>query len=218
MDIISQLRSAGMHLWSGGSNACDRKPISANIYEEAKARIEAMLLIELGARSSLVCRLTGLPKATAKRLYRRIHGHYSPGGQAPFTDTWYLQNEQRMLHANIVWQLYKALELLERGPAENLINLYEMYLLAVQEPLLDLGHIEFVPRLVQAGIWQPRVCEFCRGEYVSPGTDIENVCPACTLQHLYRCPYCNSALKPREVGRRMEHCPQCGERLRHLAS
>lgn len=41
--IISRLRSAGMHLWSGDSNALDRGPINANIYEEAKTQIEAML-------------------------------------------------------------------------------------------------------------------------------------------------------------------------------
>jgi DNA-directed RNA polymerase subunit RPC12/RpoP len=218
MDIIGQLRSSGVHLWNNRSDANGSALTNTDAYRQAKAHIEAILLIELGARSPLVCRLTKLPRATVKQLYRRIHGRPSPAGQGPFTDAWYLQNGEHMLHANIVWRLNEALEGLKREPSERLINLYEMYVITVDEPLLDVAHVELVPRLLKAGIWLTHSCASCGDYYVSPVTDIENVCPACAMQHLYRCPDCNSALKPHEVGRRVEHCPQCGKRLHHLAS
>ena len=65
----------------------------------AASTLDAIRLIELGARAGMVCLLTGIDKTNANRLYRQIHQHPSPPGQAPFTDSWYLKSDYRMLHA-----------------------------------------------------------------------------------------------------------------------
>ena len=59
----------------------------------AASTVEAIRLIELGARAGLVHQVTGMDQTNANRLYREIHRRPSPAGQAPFTDTWYLRSE-----------------------------------------------------------------------------------------------------------------------------
>ncbi len=39
------------------------------------------------------------------RLFRQLRGAPSPRGQMPFTDAWYRESDQRMLHAALVCQL-----------------------------------------------------------------------------------------------------------------
>ncbi len=85
---------------------------------------EAVQLTQLGARAGLVCQLIGLKKAVARRLDHPFHGRPSPSGQLPFTDTWYLKDERRMLHASIVWQLSQRLARAGRSPARLLIDVY----------------------------------------------------------------------------------------------
>ncbi|MGH8557795.1 MAG: FlhC family transcriptional regulator [Methylococcales bacterium] len=82
---------------------------SAKAYLHARNILDAADLIQLGARAPLVCNLTKIQKATVRCLYRQIHGLPSSPGQAPFTDTWYLKNDLRQLHANLIWRLHQAL-------------------------------------------------------------------------------------------------------------
>lgn len=216
MNVLDGLGTPERGRLSDGRRVLEAKPnrTRGDVYEEAVADIEAMRLTELGARSILVHRLTGIPQATAKRLYRRMRESNPPGGQAPFTDTWYLQSDQRMLHANIVWQLHAALWILKRDLAEHLIDLYESYLLAVKEPVLDIGRVEFVSHLIHARIWEVHDCRCCGGAYIGPVTDIANVCPSCRLQRHFRCMGCNAPLKPQGIGRPVETCPECGSHVK----
>jgi DNA-directed RNA polymerase subunit RPC12/RpoP len=117
---------------------------------------------------------------------RERTGGDSPPGQAPFTDTWYVQSDRRMLHANVVWRLSQKLRALDRDRAQTLIAIYEGYLCAVRQPLLDLAHVEFVPHLLGMKLWRERVCRVCGTEYVGPVTDVEIVCPACRIRRLFR--------------------------------
>jgi hypothetical protein len=48
----------------------------------AASTLEAIRLIELGARAGMVHQLTGMDKTNANRLYRQIHQRPSPAGQA----------------------------------------------------------------------------------------------------------------------------------------
>ena len=68
---------------------------------------DAVHLIRLGARAGLVTQLTGIGKATANRLHRELRARPSPPGQYPLTDAWYLRGHRRLLHANLVWRLYR---------------------------------------------------------------------------------------------------------------
>ena len=98
-------------------------------YDEAcLKKAQALQLIEFGARAGLVVQLTGLSKAAAKTLYQRIHGHASPPGLNPFTDTWYRQTEQRMLHANLIWKINDSLGSATDDAAQQLIDVYHCYL------------------------------------------------------------------------------------------
>ena len=119
----------------------------------AASTLEAIRLIELGARAGLVHQVTGMDQTNVNRLYREIHRRPSPAGQAPFTDTWYLRSEYHMLHAAQVWKLYQRFSPLDERPARRLIDVYEAYLFLVQEPQLDITHVAFVPDLIRSQLW-----------------------------------------------------------------
>lgn len=177
---------------------------------KANATLEAIRLIELGARAGMVSQLTGMDKTTANRLYRQIHRQPSPPGQSPFTDTWYLKSEYRMLHASLVWNLFRRFRQAHDRPARDLIEVYEVYLALVQEPLLDITHVAFVPQLMAMPLWEERVCQICHGSYVEPLGSPGITCPACRLYQSFRCPNCGAAVGGYRRGRRRTTCPACG--------
>ncbi len=72
---------------------------------------ESIHLIRLGARAGHVSQLTQLDKTTAKRLYQQLCGKPSPPGQMPFTDTWYRENDRRMLQATLFWRVCSSARL-----------------------------------------------------------------------------------------------------------
>jgi len=86
----------------GGVERESRILDNIEIVTQARNTLEAVHLVQLGARVALVCKLTGLTKKVVSRLYPVLTGMPSPPGQAPFTDTWYLRSNRRMLHANVV--------------------------------------------------------------------------------------------------------------------
>ncbi len=172
-------------------------------------KAQAFQLIELGARAGLVVQLTGLPKSPVKELYQYIHGRASPPGLNPFTDTWYLQTEQRMLHANVIWKLECRLRSDDQEPAQHLINLYQCYTHAVGRSILDIHRSYFVPQLLLIGAWDVRACKRCKVNFIGPLTDIDQLCPACKIQQLYRCQKCNKVLKQTGIGRRIKLCGDC---------
>ncbi len=141
--------------------------------------LDAVNLVQLGARSALVCQLTGLTKTVVARLYLPLMGMPSPPGQVPFTDTWYLRNNNRMLHANVVWQLFQRFERLGCNSARLLIHVYRAYLQIVDTPLLTLTRAFFVPRLVTINAWYGQTCDYCRVTYIGPLGNDGSICPAC---------------------------------------
>ena len=159
-----------------------------DLHAGAVTIFEAIQLVRLGARASLVCEVTGLEKAVLKRLYRQLHGRPSPSGQTPFTDTWYLENQLRMLQATVVWRLFRHYNQTGRSTARILIDVYESYTHLVEEPLLDLTRAAFVPRLITMKLWHESHCKLCNEDYVTPLSDIEHLCPGCKLyKRSHRC-------------------------------
>lgn len=213
MDIPTHLHSSSP-CQQANSQTQSTPGTTPGIRDQIKTDLDALKLTEMGATPMNVHLLTGLPKAAAKALYRDVH-HVNPhGGQTPFTDRWYVKTDQRLLHANVVWYWNTTLATTNCTAAERLIDLYELYLLAVLEPLLSIRRVAFVPRLLQARIWRVHHCNTCSRTYVSPATDNAGTCPACRVQHLYRCIHCGHPLKSQSVGRRLEYCPVCGEPVR----
>jgi len=94
----------------GGQERGSKILDSIEVVAQTRNTLEAVHLVQLGARASLVCQLTGLTKKVVSRLYPLLTGMPSPPGQVPFTDTWYLKSNRRMLHANVVWCLYQHLD------------------------------------------------------------------------------------------------------------
>jgi DNA-directed RNA polymerase subunit RPC12/RpoP len=180
----------------------------------AASTVEAIRLIELGARAGLVHQVTGMDQTNANRLYREIHRRPSPAGQAPFTDTWYLRSEYRMLHAALVWKLYQRFGQSEDRPARRLIEVYETYLFLVQEPQLDITHVAFVPDLIRSKLWIERDCTACRTPFPVPRDSNRVLCPGCRLTQSFRCSACGTARSGYRKGRRKTACPVCG--WRHL--
>ena len=180
----------------------------------AASTLEAIRLIELGARAGLVHQVTGMDQTNANRLYREIHRRPSPAGQAPFTDTWYLRSEYRMLHAALVWKLYQRFGQSEDRPARLLIEVYETYLFLVQEPQLDITHVAFVPDLIRSQLWIERDCTYCHTPFPTPRDSTRVLCPGCRLTQSFRCSACGAARSGYRKGRRKTVCPECG--WRHL--
>ena len=180
----------------------------------AASTLEAIRLIELGARAGLVHQVTGMDQTNANRLYREIHRRPSPAGQAPFTDTWYRRSEYHMLHAALVWKLYQRFSPLDERPARRLIDVYEAYLFLVQEPRLDITHVAFVPDLIKSYLWMERACATCRTSFPVPRDSTRLLCPGCRLTQSFRCSACGTARSGYRKRRRKTTCPACG--WRHL--
>lgn len=175
---------------------------------------EAAHLIRLGARAGLVWRLTGLEKKLLKRLYRQIIGHPSPAGQVPFTDTWYRENDRRMLQATLVWHLYRRLQRAGCSSSRLLSDVFEAYRQLVPVPLLDITRTFFVLELVAMGTWGQYQCNYCETTYLSPVPRESTACPGCRLYFRHRCHQCGSSLASKSKGRRRATCSHCGWALK----
>jgi len=181
----------------------------SDLLQQATRILDAARLVELGGRAGLVMYATGLEKKTANRLYRQLRGAPSPPGQSPFTDTWFLGSDIRMLHATIVWRLHRRLTNTGRGAAWMLITVYALYRCFVRQPVLDLTHAAFVPSLVDMDVWEERPCTYCGEFYLAPLESNDDQCPGCRLYHRYRCRQCGGPINARHRGRPRLTCGQC---------
>ncbi len=159
---------------------------SNKAYFHAINILDAVDLIRLGARAPLVCNLTKIEKATIRSLYHTIRGIPSPPGQAPFTDTWFLKNDLRQLHANLIWRLQQAITRTVRSDARVLIDVYEIYTQIVQQPILNITRAAFVPKLVSMNLWHERICQQCTLIYITAITNPLKICQACKLYYGHR--------------------------------
>lgn len=172
---------------------------------------EAIRLIQIGARGRLVGELTELPKKLIKRLYRQLHEHASPQGRTPYTDAWFAETEQRMLHASIVWRIHiRITARTQRTLARQLLDVFDIYHFTVPHPLLDITRIVTVIRLAVAGVWHKRQCDLCTKLFLAPSEEESTTtCPGCKLYHRHRCRHCGTALRANPVGRPHSACGQC---------
>ncbi len=151
----------------------------SQLYQQACRALEAVRLIELGARATLVRQLTGLERNVVNRLFRECCGRPSPPGLLPFTDRWYLQTTHRLLQTAVIWRLHCRLRIAGRSAARALIDVYEGYLAMVHAPVLCLTRAAFVPRLVEIMAWTERPCRECGLLYLQPSLARERLCPGC---------------------------------------
>ena len=184
------------------------------IVSRSRRSLEAVQLIRLGARAALVCQLTGLGKKTVSNLYPQLTGLPSPSGQVPFTDTWYLKSNLRMLHANVVWKLFRHF----RGNGQSgpglVIHVYQTYLQITEEPILTLTRAYFVPRLISINAWFKQSCAHCGIRYIGPLSNPLLICPACVEYFKHRCQHCGAVVESHQLGRRKISCTQCYEQRR----
>ncbi|MBV2137108.1 MAG: hypothetical protein KUF79_09895 [Candidatus Thiodiazotropha sp. (ex Ctena orbiculata)] len=185
--------------------------VNIEVVNQARNAFDAVQLIQLGARAALVCQLTGLTKKVVSSLYPQLTGTQSPPGQVPFTDTWYLKSNRRMLHANVVWRLYQQLEEIGHSAARVLIHVYETYMQIMDAPLLTLTRAFFVPRLVTINAWYEQTCDHCGMSYIGPLDNEGSTCPACAEYFRYRCRSCGGAIEYRSAGRWKAICSGCSE-------
>jgi hypothetical protein len=192
-----------------------RLPDDIDVVSRAHRSLEAVHLIRLGARANLVCQLTGLGKKTVNALYPRLTGSPSPPGQVPFTDTWYVKGNLRMLHANVVWQLFQHFRGVVDTGAGLVIHVYQTYLQITEAPILSLTRAYFVPRLISISAWCEQSCSHCGLRYVGPIDEGLPICPACAEYFRYRCQSCGAMIERRSPGRRKLRCSRCEEQLRN---
>ena len=174
---------------------------------------DSIHLIRLGARVSLAEKLTGLEKKTLKRIYRQLRGCPSPPGQLPFSDAWFLENDQRQFHTTLVWHLHRRLSQSGRRPARILVDVFEVYTRLTREPMLNLTRTAFAIQLFSSGLWNEHRCSFCDTAFPAPVESRQTACPGCRLYFRYRCRHCGAALSPKSRGIRRKRCPQCGGAL-----
>ena len=189
-------------------------PDDIEVISRARRSLEAMHLIRLGARAKLVCQLTGLGRKTVSELYLRLTGLRPPSGQLPFTDSWYLGSNLRMLHANVVWQLYQHFDGIEYTDPGRVIQVYQTYLQISEEPILSLTRAYFVPRLISINAWYKQFCTHCGLRYIGPPGSNRSICPACIDYFKYRCRGCGTVIESHSLGRRKTRCLQCREQRR----
>ena len=186
---------------------CEIKPCA-----DATQIHDAVRLIRAGARATLVCQLTDLPKKLVKRIYTMLRGQPSPRGQTPFTDAWYLENDLRLLHAALVWQSHKRIYRTHRSEARNMLDVYMAYRCIVDKPQLDLTRAVFVLRLIAMDLWHERQCPYCGNAFLAPSDEKHDIaCPGCRLYHRYRCYRCGSAYEARAMGRPRTVCGLCND-------
>lgn len=184
---------------------CEVKPCT-----DATRIHDAVRLIKVGARATLVCQLTDLPKKLVKRIYTMLQGHPSPRGQMPFTDAWYLENDLRMLHATLVWQLHQRIARKNRSEARVILEVYAVYRCIVNKPQLDFTRTVLVLRLVAMALWHERQCRYCDSAFLAPSDEKHDIaCPGCRLYHRYRCYRCGSAFDAQAMGRPRTVCNHC---------
>lgn len=191
--------------------SCDIEPCVQSV-----RTLEAISLIEAGARAPLVRQLTKLPEKYVKRLYKAMRGKSSPRGMAPYSDAWFLDNERRMLHATVVWQLYQQLRRLQRSAARTLLDVQQLYLFHIEEPLLDFTRIATALQLMTTMIWHEKSCQACQLVFIGPSDDpMRTTCPSCKLYHRFRCQRCGAILSTYTQGRPRTCCEQCGGLSNH---
>ena len=183
---------------------------------QARNTLEAVHLVQMGARAALVCQLTGQTKKAINRLYPPLTGVPSPPGQVPFTDTWYLKSNRRLLHANVVWRLFQHLGHLGRSPACVLIHVYEAYLEIVDAPLLTVTRAFFVPRLVTINAWYQQNCDHCSMSYIGSLGNGGSICPGCTEYFNHRCRKCGTAIEYHRAGSQKAACSGCYNKQNRL--
>lgn len=177
---------------------------------------EAIALIQAGARAPQVRQLTNLPDKYIKRLYKSVRGKASPRGMSPYSDAWFIENEHRMLHATVVWQLYQQLLPHHRSAARTLLDLQQLYHFHVPTPLLDFTHINAALQLAGLKVWDEKRCRECRLIFIGPKDDpVRKTCPSCKLYHRYRCQQCGGALSPHAQGRPRTCCERCSGNTHH---
>jgi len=179
----------------------------------ARKILESIHLIRLGARVGLAGQLTGLEKKTLKRIYRQLTERPSPCGQLPFSDTWFLKNDRRLFHVNLIWYLHQRLVRPDASPARRLIGIFEVYIQLAQAPMLDLTRTAFAIQLFTTGLWTEHWCSFCETCFPAPVESNQTTCPGCRLYFRHRCQHCGSPLSPKSRGIRRKRCPQCSGAL-----
>jgi len=185
---------------------------TVDLYVQAQKSLDAIRLVELGARTTLVRKLTGLEKKVVKRLYRQLMGKPSTAGQMPFSDAWYLKDPRRMLHASLVWRLFESASKSSRTPARIMIDVYTGYLNLVDEPLLCITRAFFVSHLMAMDVWYERICIHCGVPYLTQIANIEAICPGCTIYYRHRCRQCGIAMEVSTQGRYRKSCDACKTR------
>ena len=181
---------------------------TVDLYVQAQKSLDAIRLVELGARTTLVRKLTGLEKKVVKRLYRQLMGKPSTAGM-PFSDAWYLKDPRRMLHASLIWRLFESASKSGQTPARIMIDVYTGYLNLVDEPLLCITRAFFVSHLMAMDVWYERICTHCGVLYLTQIANLEAICPGCTIYYRHRCRQCGTAMDVSTQGRYRKSCDAC---------
>ena len=154
-------------------------------------RILATQLIERGLRTTPVRRLTGLPEAEIRTLYRTIHGKSPPSGDVPSAAALF-PTRRAQLQVSLFASIYRRLggaKIFETVNANALVKSYDGFC-ELTKPLrgaarrpLDFTGAWVIARDLQSGHAMLSDCRTCRVPYlVAENSDLPPTCPYCALR------------------------------------
>lgn len=178
----------------------------------------ARVLIELGARTSLVCEITGLSDTKARAMYRACYKRKPVSGQRKKIST-YLSSTEAKLHTFVVCNAFHFVKAQAKLNAyETLLVTYRRYVEACDsadtDPLYDVNCVHRISALLRTNDIQMGNCSRCQNTYPiflsgegSGNTPLgRKLCPACEE---YSHDYCNCGERRWNVGEHKKDCPEC---------
>lgn len=151
-------------------------------------------MIELDARTRIVCAVTGLSETRARALYRASHGKARRSGNTSTLASSFVSTPTRSLHTSVVCGIHRWLVAFRgKGDADTLLGACRLYVRVCRcqgvDANFDINDVYQIIRLVNGGRLVMSSCERCRCDYArdpdadwhSPQRSKSRLCPACVL-------------------------------------
>lgn len=146
------------------------------VLDDKKAINQAIELIRMGARVSILADMLPVSHDRLSLLYREIKGSQPPKGLIPYSEGWYMRWETN-IHSSLFYVLYQHVINLEvTDEIERLILSYRMYLdhlgltedvdLERDAPPLSLTRAWLLLNLIRIKSFEMRSCQQCQQPFL----------------------------------------------------
>ena len=168
-----------------------RKCTGTAVMAQHTHMLQAIALIELGARLQVVQTEVPLSREKLGRLYFEIRGEHAPKGMLPFSMDWFMSPIPN-LHASMFYSVYAYMtEHSAQSQLDRLIAAYRVYVEqsrstaatpdACGDRVLSFTRAWLLVRFFDSHMLQLEQCVLCRGAYIVHAHDLHPVyvCHSC---------------------------------------